>query len=357
MVAEIADHRMSLEKLVASRTESLHESQSELECANARLQAAIESTNNGFLVEDLDGKISVANDLFLTLLGIETAAPLRLEEILAAFAEQGEFTEQKSNEWHTKRNRNGVIDEELILTTPKRRVLHVYSAPIRDLRDNAVGRVWSTRDLTEQRQLEEGLRQSQKMEAVGQLAGGIAHDFNNLLAGILGNLSLVKMELGETASEEASESLAHAIKAGDRAAELVKQLLGFSRRSRMDLKPCDANLVIAEVRDLLTATIDRRVQIVLDLDPTPWWVMADVGMLGQVIMNMAVNAKDAMPQGGRLRLLCRIARGCRLVEPRKRYGADVVEPLWSMTTRETGAAFATGSGEDKVAAGLGAAPR
>src|SRR5690606_24637754 len=144
--------------------------------------------------------------------------------------------------------------------------------------------------------------QSQKMEAVGQLAGGIAHDFNNLLAGILGNLALVKMAISDTGNAEANESLTHAIKAGERAAELVKQLLGFSRRSRLDLRPCDANLVLTEVRDILSATIDRRIRIDLDLETSPWRAMADVGMLGQVIMNMAVNAKDAMPHGGTLRL-------------------------------------------------------
>ncbi len=303
MVVELADHREGLEKLVASRTESLHRSQSELERANARLQAAIESTNNGFLVEDLFGDIAVVNDLFLTLLGFEAGEAVSTDTILDAFAERGSFPRQRAEDWLAKRGRGEIIDEEVVLSLPEKRVLDVYSAPIRDLRGNLIGRVWTTVDLTEQRQLEEGLRQSQKMEAVGQLAGGIAHDFNNLLAGILGNLALVKMDLGDSAGGEARESLAHAIKAGERAADLVKQLLGFSRRSRLDLKPCDANLVLAEVRDILSATIDRRIHIDLELESAPWRVMADVGMLGQVIMNMAVNAKDAMPKGGGLKLL------------------------------------------------------
>lgn len=303
MVVELADHREGLEKLVASRTESLHRSQSELERANARLQAAIESTNNGFLVEDLFGDIAVVNDLFLTLLGFEAGEAVSTDKILDAFAERGSFARDRAEDWLAKRGRGGIIDEEVVLSLPEKRVLDVYSSPIRDLRGNVVGRVWTAIDLTEQRQLEEELRQSQKMEALGQLAGGIAHDFNNLLAGILGNLVLVKMELGEAQSDEARESLAHAIKAGERAADLVKQLLGFSRRSRLDLKPCDANLVLSEVRDILSATIDRRIHLELNLEPAPWRVMADVGMLGQVIMNMAVNAKDAMPKGGRLKLI------------------------------------------------------
>jgi two-component system cell cycle sensor histidine kinase/response regulator CckA len=302
MVVELAEHRESLERLVASRTESLHRSQADLERANARLQAAIESTNNGFLVEDLFGEIAVVNDLFLSSLGFEPgeASHLGTESLVDAFAERGVFDAARADRWLDRRRCGGVIDEEVVLQLPCPRTLQVYSAPIRDLRGSLIGRVWSTQDLTERRHLEEGLRQSQKMEAVGQLAGGVAHDFNNLLAGILGNLALVKMDLGENAGKEARESLAHAIKAGERAAELVKQLLGFSRRSRLDLKPCDANLVLTEVRDLLTATIDPRIRIELDLVEGPWRAMADVGMLGQVIMNMAVNAKDAMPSGGRL---------------------------------------------------------
>ena len=303
MVLELAEHREGLEKLVASRTESLHHSQADLERANARLHAAIESTNNGFLVEDLLGEIALVNDLFPALLGFKPGEAVSTEDILAAIAERGGFTRERAAAWIAKRAEGGIIDEEVVLSLPEKRVLDVYSSPIRDLRGNVVGRVWTAVDLTEQRQLEEEFRQSQKMEAVGQLAGGIAHDFNNLLAGILGNLALVKMELGEAQSDEARESLAHAIKAGERAADLVKQLLGFSRRSRLDLKSCDANLVLSEVRDILSATIDRRIHIELNLEPAPWRVMADVGMLGQVIMNMAVNAKDAMPKGGRLKLI------------------------------------------------------
>lgn len=304
MIAELAQHRDGLERLVKSRTESLHLSQSELERAGARLQAAIESSNNGFLVEDIQGNVALVNDLFLHLLGIEPGAyvPGSANEVVEFFEASGGITQAVAREWTARCGANKRIDCEITLTLPETRVLHVYSAPVKGSRGNLVGRVWNTRDLTGQRHLEEGLRQSQKMEAIGQLAGGIAHDFNNLLAGILGNLTLVQMDLGPTLSSEGRESLGHAVKAGERAVELVRQLLGFSRRSRMDLKPCDANLVLSEVRSILAATIDPRISVVLDLDDGAWRAMADVGMLGQVIMNMAVNAKDAMPKGGRLLL-------------------------------------------------------
>lgn len=302
MVDELALHRGKLENLVETRTARLRTSQSELEQASARLHAAIASTNNGFLVEDMKGRVSAVNHLFLQFLGLDPSVKgtNQASEILTCFSNLGGITAEIEAEWTALRSSGGTIDCEIILTIPTRRVLHVYSAAVRGMRGDLVGRVWCTQDFTEQRLLEEGLRRSQKMEAVGQLAGGVAHDFNNLLAGILGNLALVQMDESVSLSRETRESLGFAVKAGERAAELVRNLLGFSRRSHMDLKPCDVNLVLAEVRDLLSSTIDPRISIRLEQEVAPWRALADVGMLGQVIMNMAVNAKDAMADGGKL---------------------------------------------------------
>lgn len=308
MVEELGEHRDGLEKLVLSRTESLRRSQSELERTSARLQAAIDSTNNGFLVENLEGDVALVNQLFLDLVGVpqESLISNTADGILQVFARCGEIPDGGFEGWEVLRRQGKTIDCEVTLSEPTNRVLHVYSSPIYDRRGKLVGRVWNTQDLTQQRELEDSLRQSQKMEAIGQLAGGVAHDFNNLLTGILGNLALVSGEMErEQESSDLIQNLNLAIKAGERAAELVRQLLGFSRRSKMDLKPCDANIVLDEVRDILMATIDRRVRIALDLEESPWKVMADLGLLSQVIMNMGVNAKDAMPKGGTLHLRSR----------------------------------------------------
>ena len=308
MIEELAEHRDGLEKLVLSRTESLRRSQSELERTGARLQSAIDSTNNGFMVEDLEGDVAVVNRLFLDLLDLstETLSSDSADAILEEFEKNGEIPEGDFDDWREARRNGETIDCEVKLSGESPRVLHVYSSPIHDRRGKLVGRVWNAQDLTEQRQLEESLRQSQKMEAIGQLAGGVAHDFNNLLTGILGNLSLVSEDLEEVEEmADSRENLRLAVRAGERAAELVRQLLGFSRRSQMNLTPCDSNLVLEEVRDLLMATIDRKIRIELDLEDAPWKVMADLGLLSQVIMNMGVNAKDAMPDGGILSLRSR----------------------------------------------------
>src|SRR5881396_2756065 len=154
------------------------------------------------------------------------------------------------------------------------------------------------RDVSAQRQLEEQLRQSQKMEAVGQLAGGIAHDFNNLLTAILGSTQLLlhNTPSGDPRREDAEE-IRHA---GLRAAELTRQLLAFSRRQVLAPKVLDVNSVVAHMDRMLRRLLGEDVELATSLDPAAGAVNADPGQLEQVLLNLAVNARDAMPGGGRL---------------------------------------------------------
>ncbi len=152
-------------------------------------------------------------------------------------------------------------------------------------------------DVTEKRNLEAQLRQSQKMEAVGVLAGGIAHDFNNLLTIIGGNLSLTQMQLGP--AHAVSRGLADAEKAADRAAELVRQLLSFGRKSHTQPRPILVNDCVGDL-SLLRGAIGPRIEIETRLQPDLWRVQADPGQIDQVLLNLCVNARDAMPEGGRL---------------------------------------------------------
>ncbi len=156
------------------------------------------------------------------------------------------------------------------------------------------------RDMTEHRQLEGQFRQAQKMEAVGQLAGGVAHDFNNLLGVITGYSELLKKRLeAEHAGHKALEQIR---KAADRAAGLTRQLLAFSRKQVLEPKVLDLNEVLGGVDKMLRRLIGEDIQIQTRFAEDLWQVKADPGQIEQVIMNLAVNARDAMPMGGQLTL-------------------------------------------------------
>ena len=154
------------------------------------------------------------------------------------------------------------------------------------------------RDISEQTSMAEQLRLSQKMEAVGQLAGGVAHDFNNLLTAILGYSQILAGELrGNPDHFAAVEEIR---KAGERAAGLTRQLLAFSRKQMLEPRLLDLNEVVRHIQEMLSRLIGEDIQVVIRLDPALGSVRADAGQIQQVLMNLAVNARDAMPRGGRL---------------------------------------------------------
>jgi two-component system cell cycle sensor histidine kinase/response regulator CckA len=153
-------------------------------------------------------------------------------------------------------------------------------------------------DLTSRRQLEEQFRQSQKMEVVGLLAGGVAHDFNNLLTVILSCADLVKMSLGP--DHACSEDLGEIINAGERAASLTRQLLSLGRRQVLALEPLQLNSVVSNTEKMLRRLIGENIDLDVQLPETAGTIRADRGQIEQVILNLVVNARDAMPNGGKL---------------------------------------------------------
>ena len=153
-------------------------------------------------------------------------------------------------------------------------------------------------DITEQKKLEAQLVQAQKMEAIGRLAGGVAHDFNNLLTVIIGNASLLLMGLDE--KDPLREDLEEISDAGDRAASLTRQLLAFSRKQPLRLAVLNLNEVITDMNKMLKRMIGEDVEVLTSFESDLISVKADPGQMEQVIMNLAVNARDAMPCGGKL---------------------------------------------------------
>ncbi|MBB6511184.1 PAS domain S-box-containing protein [Rhizobium soli] len=147
---------------------------------------------------------------------------------------------------------------------------------------------------------EEALRQSQKMEAVGQLTGGIAHDFNNMLTGIIGGINVAKRRIANGRLDDVNRFMDASLDAANRAAALVARLLAFSRRQTLDAKPIDVNEHLAGTRDLLRRTLPENVAIEIETDPKAGWIIADANQLESALLNLAINARDAMPDGGRL---------------------------------------------------------
>ena len=180
--------------------------------------------------------------------------------------------------------------------------LHIMRSRCRTLEDDGivVGHIGVLADLTQQRQTEEALQTAQKMEAIGLLAGGVAHDFNNLLSVIL---SLTDFALEDAPTSSAlHDDLVQVKKAGERAAALTRQLLAFSRRQVLQPRVVDLNEVVSEMQAMLRRLIGEDVELTSDLCRHPLLVKVDVGQMEQVILNLAVNARDAMPRGGRLSL-------------------------------------------------------
>jgi PAS domain S-box-containing protein len=214
-----------------------------------------------------------------------------------------------------------------------------FNTPLRDAGGRVVGLLCLAQDVTGRVRLEEQFRQAQKMEAVGRLAGGVAHDFNNLLTVINGQAAMLLQDLGATAP--AADSVHAILKAGERAAGLTQQLLAFSRKQIVAPRVLDLNAVVADAKVMLRRLIGEDIVLTKDLQPCLNAVRADPTQVQQVLLNLAVNARDAMPHGGRLSLATRDAgkyvllavtdTGCGMTEEVK---AHLFEPFF--TTKRPG---------------------
>jgi signal transduction histidine kinase/CheY-like chemotaxis protein len=160
------------------------------------------------------------------------------------------------------------------------------------------------RDVTEAKALDQRLRQAQKMETIGQLTGGVAHDFNNLLTIVLGNLESIQRNAASPDAPNAGSRLRHAadnaMRGAQRAAALTQRLLAFSRRQPLDPKPVNVNRLVAGMSELLDRSLGEHIEIETVLGAGLWWALADPNQLENALLNLAVNARDAMPGGGKL---------------------------------------------------------
>lgn len=169
---------------------------------------------------------------------------------------------------------------------------------IRDSEGGVAGILGTAIDVTEQARLEEQLNQAQKLESVGRLAGGMAHDFNNLLTTILGYSELIGMD--ESLNDTVAEGIEDIRKSAERGARLIRQLLAFSRKQILQPRPINLNELITDLEKMLKRLIEENIDLITKLEPEIKQIEADPVQIEQVIMNLAVNSRDAMPQGGKL---------------------------------------------------------
>jgi len=295
------------------------------------LTATLESTADGILVVDTGGKIVSFNQKFVDMWRIPASIIASRDDNQAlAFV----LDQLKDPEGFLKKVRELYAQPEAegndILEFMDGRVFERYSHPQR-LAGTTVGRVWSFRDITEQRNLEEQFRQAQKMESLGTLAGGIAHDFNNILGIMLGHASL----LGELPADPATikKNTEAIIKAGKRGAALVKQLLTFARKADVVFESVLLNDIVNELSKLLAETFPKTITISLDLEANLPSITADATQLHQVLLNLCVNARDAMPNGGTLTITTRRQSG---EITRNRFPKAAMREYIALTVADTG---------------------
>ena len=196
-----------------------------------------------------------------------------------------------------------IPEDHIRIKGRQEQILHTRKIPILDQSDVPQYLLIISDDVTEQKRLEAQFRQAQKMEAIGKLAGGVAHDFNNLLTVINGYSALLLSRLPSNMPE--ADMVAQSLKAGEQAAELTKQLLAFSRQQVLKPEPLNLNDSLRSINKMLGRLLRDDVMLRMDLASDLWSISGDKGQLDQVTMNLAVNARDAMPDGGRLTIATR----------------------------------------------------
>ena len=295
VIRDISDRKHIEEELRRAHEELDRRKTRELRDSQNRLALIVDSSQDAIIGKNLDGIVTHWNKgaeqmygyTALEMIGrpISTLAPKERADEIPAILEN-------------IRNGRRVEYFESVRVTKDNRSLNVSISvsPIYDSEGKIVGASTIARDITAQKKAEEQLRQSQKMEAVGRLAGGVAHDFNNLLGIVTACSELLRSRV----DQESLEYIDNIREAAKRGASLTRQLLAFSRRQPVQAQLLDLNERLKDVMKLLRPLMGDDVEIVLLPRPATAIVEADPGQLDQIVMNLAVNARDAMPRGGKL---------------------------------------------------------
>jgi diguanylate cyclase (GGDEF)-like protein/PAS domain S-box-containing protein len=272
------------------------EAEEELRHATEKLRAVFDAAPVALISLDLDGRVLSWNRAAVRMLGWSEGETLAMSSGFVETEKLNEFRQQLESVMSGASMVGAEVRRQKKDGTPL--VLNVYTAPLYGSDGLVTGIMGVMVDMTQARELEAQLAQSQRMESIGRLAGGIAHDFNNLLTVILGNCEIVLKDLATSSPQH--RDIEEIKTAADHAAALTRKLLAFSRRQVLQPKVLSLNSVVAEMLEMLGRIIGEDVELVTSLDAGLASTLADPVEMGQIVMNLAVNARDAMPGGGRL---------------------------------------------------------
>lgn len=267
------------------------------------LRTFVDTVPDAVFAKDVNGQYILANPAALQAFGVHAESELEGKTVFDLYTPE---LAARVHDDDTSVLAGSVVFNREVTTSDnegqEQRFL-VLKSPLRDSTGAVTGLIGISRNITEHKKLEEQLRQALKMEAIGQLAGGIAHDFNNLLTIVFAYSGVLRSYIDTNPDlEEPVEAISDA---AARAAALTRQLLAFSRKSLLQPKVIDLNTIVTETGRMLRRLIGDHIEFSLVLDSAIGRVRVDPGQLDQVLMNLAVNARDAMPHGGRLRLATR----------------------------------------------------
>jgi PAS domain S-box-containing protein len=285
---EIALYRASMEQ--------------KLRQSEARYRRLFQEGLSGNFLTDREGRIVEANAAFRHIFGIGADAPL--PELPSLFPDRAAWQSFRAG---LSASRSLEL-AEFLLRSPGGKDILVFAnvALFLDERGEESGIQGELSDLTERRRLEERLGQAQRMEAVGKLAGGIAHDFNNILTAIIGYANL--LEDSARNGEAIKDDIEGITKAAAKATSLTRQLLAFSRQQKVSPRTLETNDIVKDMEKMLRRILGEEIALSLSLDAGTPAVFADPSQVEQVLVNLVVNAKDAMPEGGRIQILTRLER-------------------------------------------------
>jgi PAS domain S-box-containing protein len=271
--------------------------------SHSLLNSVVEGTSDAVFVKDIQGRYLMINSAGARFLGrpVDEVIGKNDRELFTPETVQS-ITE---SDRHVMETGGSHVFEEMATAAGVTRTYFSTKSVYRDASGKEIGLIGIARDVTELKRLEEQLRQAQKMEAIGRLAGGVAHDFNNLLTVINGYSEMAFGQLPE--GHPIREPLAEILKAGGRAATLTRQLLAFSRKQVLQPRILDINTQLAELQKMLLRLIGEDVELVMVPGAGLGLAKVDPGHFEQAVVNLVVNARDAMPHGGRLRIETRNA--------------------------------------------------